>query len=77
MAISLNSISVNTRLYEREYCRAPKGRGVWAFSIGCTAAYDDVSLAWFSPCSTTYREAVRLAKLEAQSKGVTNIYVLP
>jgi len=75
--IPMSNITVSTRLYEREYCKSPKGRGCWAFSIGNTAAYDDVAKAFFTPGSTTYREAVRLAKQEAQAKNADIIYVLP
>lgn len=46
--IALNSIMVSTRLYEREYGKQPKGRGSWAFSIGDTKGYDDVSKAFFT-----------------------------
>lgn len=75
--IPMSNITVSTRLYEREYCKSPKGRGCWAFSIGNTEAYDDVTKAFFTPGSTTYREAVRLAKQEAQAKNADIIYVLP
>lgn len=74
--IALNSIMVSTRLYEREYGKQPKGRGSWAFSIGDTKGYDDVSKAFFTN-SMTYREAVKVAKLEAQRQGATIIYTLP
>lgn len=75
-SLALNQIIVSTRLYEREYCKLPKGRGSWAFSIGGTQGYDDVTKAFFTN-SMTYREAVKVAKLEAQKKGADVVYVLP
>ena len=74
--ISKNQISVVTSLYYYEYCKEPKGRGSWAFSIGSKEGYRDVSKAFFTN-STTYREAVKVAKEEAQKRGATIIYVLP
>ena len=74
--VTLNSINVSTHLYEREYGRCPKGRGAWAFSIGDTAGYNDVSKAFFTS-SMTYREAVKVAKQEAQRRNATVIYTLP
>ena len=73
---SLNQIIVSTRLYEREYEKQPKGRGSWAFSIGGTQGYDDVTKAFFTN-SMTYREAVKVAKQEAQKQGAYIVYVLP
>lgn len=74
--VALSQITVATHLYEREYDKAPKGRGSWAFSIGSTAGYKDVSKAFFTD-SMTYREAVKVAKQEAQRQGATIIYTLP
>ncbi len=75
--VALSQITVSTSKYEIEYGKTPKGRGSWAFSSGNLDGYRDVTKAWFSPCCTTYKEAVKLAKLEAQAKGATIIYVLP
>ena len=75
-SLALNQICVSTRFYEREYYKLPKGRGSWAFSIGGTQGYDDVTKAFFTN-SMTYREAVKVAKREAQKQGVDIIYVLP
>lgn len=74
--IALSSIIVSTRLYEREYGKQPKGRGSWAFSIGDTKGYDDVSKAFFTN-SMTYSEAIKVAKQEAQRRNATIIYTLP
>jgi hypothetical protein len=74
--IALSNINVSTRLYEREYGKSPKGRGSWAFSIGSTEGYDDVMKAFFTN-SMTYREAVKVAKQEAQKRNTDIIYVLP
>ena len=74
--IALSSITVSTALYYREYMKEPKGRGSWAFSIGDKSGYDDATKAFFTN-SMTYREAVKVAKLEEQKKGATIIYVLP
>ncbi len=72
----LSSILVNTRLYERDYGHTPKGRGSWAFSIGNLDGYLDATKAFFTN-SMTYREAVQVAKKEAQKRGADMIYVLP
>lgn len=74
--VSMNSIECNTMLYEREYGKSPKGRGSWAFSIGSKEGYEDVTKAFFTN-SMTYKEAVKVAKKEAQQRGATIIYVLP
>ena len=74
--IPMSAISVVTSLYYYDYNKEPKGRGCWAFSIGSKEAYRDVSKAFFTD-SMTYREAVRVAKEEAQKRGATIIYVLP
>lgn len=74
---ALSQITVITSKYEIEYGRHPKGYGCWAFSIGNLDGYRDVTKAWFTPTSCTYREAVKQAKKEAQAKGATIIYVLP
>lgn len=74
--VAKNQISVVTSLYYYEYSKEPKGRGCWAFSIGSKEGYRDVSKAFFTD-SMTYREAVKVAKEEAQKRGATIIYVLP
>ena len=74
--IPMSAISVVTSLYYYDYNKEPKGRGCWAFSIGSKEACRDVSKASFTD-SMTYREAVRVAKEEAQKRGATIIYVLP
>ena len=74
--VALSQITVNTNKYEYEYGKAPKGRGSWAFSIGNLDGYRDVTKAFFTD-SMTYREAVNVAKQEAQKRGATIIYVLP
>lgn len=72
-----SEISVSTRLYERAHCKAPRGKGQWAFSIGTTDAYDDVTKAWWTDGARTYTQAVNEAKAEAQRRGAKVIYVLP
>lgn len=74
--VALNQITVATHLYEWEYGKAPKGRGSWAFSIGNKDGYRDATKAFFTD-SMTYREAVKVAKLEAQKRNATIIYALP
>lgn len=76
-AIHLSDVFVYTRCYEIEYGRRPKGRGCWAFSIGNTEAYKDVTKAFWTEGSCTYTQAVRQAKEEAIRRGVTCVYVLP
>ena len=75
--LDLNAIAVSTRIYQRNLGKAPRGFGMWAFSIGNTEGYDDVSKAFFTPTAMTYAQAVRTAKMEAIAKGVDTIYVLP
>lgn len=74
--VAKSSITVITSLYWREYQREPKGRGSWAFSIGDKSGYDDALKAFFTN-SMTYKEAVKVAKEEAQKRGTDIIYVLP
>lgn len=74
--VTLSQITVATHLYEREYDKAPKGRGSWAFSIGNTDGYRDATKAFFTD-SMTYREAIKVAKQEAQRRNATIIYTLP
>lgn len=50
-------VDFDTRSYERTYQHAPRGRGSWAFDLG-----DGVP--WFTPGSTLYGEAKKLAKAE-------------
>ena len=69
-------INVETTLYYSDLGKEPKGRGVWAFSIGSKEGYEDVTKAFFTN-SMTYKEAVKVAKEEAQRRGATIIYVLP
>lgn len=74
--IALSSIAVNTRLYEIENWHGPKGRGRWAFSIGNKDGQKDATKAFFTNYMT-YKEAVKVAKQEAQKRGAEIIYVLP
>lgn len=74
--VALSQITVETNLYWYEYGKNPKGYGSWAFSIGDKSGYRDATKAFFTN-AMTYREAVKVAKLEAQKKGATIIYVLP
>lgn len=74
--VALRSIKVNTKEYELNHQKAPRGVGVWAFSIGNKAAFDDVEKAFWTG-SMNYSEAVKMAKLEAQKQGATIIYVMP
>ena len=75
--IPMNAIVVSTRYYERSHWTTPKGRGMYGFSIGNTEAVDDVMKAWWTKGRVTYTEACRQAKKEAQSRGVSVVYVLP
>lgn len=74
--IQLSMIIVSTRLYERSYGKHPHGRSTWAFSIGNASGYEDPTDAFFA-YNKTYSEAVKEAKLEAQSQNAEIIYVLP
>lgn len=75
--ISLNQIEVDTATYRWNLGREPKGKGQWYFAIGNRReAMDDITKA-FATGYMYYTDAVKVAKREAQKKGVTTIYVLP
>lgn len=67
------AIYFDTREYERAHGHTPRGRGSWAFFFGGTSKYAEA--AWFTPGSTTYGEAKRLARAEAKSRGVEDVIV--
>lgn len=67
------AIKFDTRPFEREHARSPRGRGSWAFQA---EGSDEVA---FSP-SMTYAEARRwmTARLrDAGARGVVFVAVLP
>lgn len=68
----INSISIDSTDYIVAHGHQPKGRGVWAFFIGCR---NDISKLFFTPRSTSYTEARKLAVQEARRMGVDYISV--
>jgi len=63
-----SNVEVFTDAYERSHGRKPHGRGSWAFTFDSTT-YRDVSECWFTPGSTTWSEARKLAKAEASRRN--------
>ena len=64
-------VRFDNRDFERSHMRQPRGRGSWAFGFGCVP--DDVRDAWFTPGCTTFTQAKKLARQEAERRfGNTN-----
>lgn len=63
-------ITVNTFDYEFSHGRSPRGRGHWAFFFDRRARIEDAY--WVEGY---YTEAKRLARLEAQRRGVCEVFV--
>lgn len=63
---------IETREYELTYGKTPRGRGSWAFFFD---GDEDALKAFFTPGSTTYKEARKLAIAEAAKRGATRIEV--
>lgn len=66
------NIIIDTADYTLSHGRTPKGKGAWAFFIGCR---NDISKLFFAPRSMTYAEARKLAVQEALRKGVDYVSV--
>ena len=74
--ISLNQIEVNTVSYRWAHGHLPKGKGNWAFAIGNKKEAEENPDKVFWVNYSLFSDAVKVAKREAQKKGVTTIYVL-
>lgn len=74
--IAISSIEVSNVLYVRENGKAPRGYGYWAFSMGVRKSSPAEKYIFWAE-GMTYGEAVKLAKLEAQKRGVRYVYALP
>lgn len=66
------TIYFNTRDYELSHGHSPRGRGAWAFFFDRSTQIEDV---WFTPGSTTYSEAKKMAREEAKRRGVDEVFV--
>lgn len=70
----MSNATINTRAFVATHQRAPKGRGLWAFSFQLNGK--PVGGEFFSPSMTTFAEAKKLAKAEAAKLGANTIIVL-
>lgn len=68
--IKLSEVEISTHEYESAHGHAPKGRGHWGFFFG-----NGLSTPWFAPGDILYSEARKLARVEAQRRGVTRVSV--
>ena len=70
----MTKVEFNTREYEFSHGRTPRGRGSWAFFFDRSMPVDQ---AFWTPGSTTYAEAKKMARDEARRRfpGVTAIEV--
>lgn len=59
------AIDFNTRDYELSHGKSPRGRGSWAFFFDRSM---QVGTAFWTPGSTTYAEAKKLARAEAKRR---------
>jgi hypothetical protein len=62
--------------YEMTYGQTPRGRGSWAFSPDKNPDVLDKEKVFWTPGSTTYQEAKKLASAWAKSKGHNYLFVL-
>ena len=69
------TIEVETIEYERSHGKRPRGWGSWGFTFE-TVTYRDASEVWFAPVST-FGDAVKAAKAEAQRRGARMISAQP
>lgn len=65
-------VLIDTRDYELSYGHKP--RGSWAFMFD-KQSYDSVDEVWWTPGSTLYSEAKKLAIAEAKNRKASVIYV--
>lgn len=65
------AVEFDTREYQFSHGRSPRGRGSWAFFFDRKCQGD----AFWTQGSTTYAEAKKQARAEANRRGVTVVYV--
>lgn len=65
------SVQFDNSEWERSNGRSPRGRGSWGFAFG--DADCDPSEFWFTPGSTTFGEAKKMARVEAQRRGFSGV----
>lgn len=68
------AVEFNTREYEFSHGHAPRGRGSWAFFFDRSMPIQDV---FWTPGSTPYAEAKKMARAEAKRRGVDEVFVGP
>ncbi len=68
------AFSFSTCEYEYNHGAKPRGRGSWAFAFDGKEQHD--ALFW-TPGSTTYGEAIKLARAEAARRGAYVAKVMP
>lgn len=68
-------VEILTEGYQFAHRHAPRGRGSWAFAEDYTAPGDSPDIFW-TPGSTTFTEAKRLAKKHFAGKA-RSVHVLP
>lgn len=66
-------VTFNTREYEFSHGKKPRGRGSWAFFFDDKT--NNVADAFWTPGSTTYAEAKKMAKAEAVRRGARDVTV--
>jgi hypothetical protein len=60
-------VAFNDAEFVSSHCRAPRGRGSWAFALKRNADCTDV---WFAPGSLTFAEAKRAAVAHVRAAAV-------
>lgn len=65
-------VEFNTTEYQFSHGKQPRGRGSWAFAFSRNAPVEEM---FWTPGSTTYAEAKKMAKAEAERRGVSTVYV--
>lgn len=68
------TVVVDTRYYENNYGKAPRGRGGWAFCSVDVRRPDYLDHVIWTP-SLPYGEARKFAVAEAAKRGVSVLYV--
>ncbi len=70
----MSAVEFSTSEYEYNHGAKPRGRGSWAFAFDCNEKPE--ALFW-TPGSTTYGEALKLARAEAKRRGASMVTVVP
>ncbi|MGO8684027.1 MAG: hypothetical protein ACLQUT_05540 [Thermoleophilia bacterium] len=74
MSATATKICFNTREFEIDHARSPKGRGSWAFATDPNSSDYD-AMCW-TP-GMTYTEAKRYATTWARERNIKTLYVMP